>query len=198
MKKIVLISSLVIVLITAAIWVLFFRPQNNSLSNPSVSNTAVVEIKPSETLIQYVDPAGFSFNYPDNLSITNQEIEDDSTYASLILNANGVNGSLRLEISDSKFKTIEEWLKLNQGDSKEVKLGNIQALEVKTKDRLLLGALDQGILFTIEMPLLQEQFWTIVYNKILSDFAFAAPESTNSSAVNSSEDISFEGEEVIE
>ncbi len=198
----VLLLFVALVLIIATIWIVFFRPQNRALSSPSVSSNPIKEIKPSDTLIEYVDPSGFSFSYPDNLSITKNDIVDDSTYSSLTLNANGVNGSLSLEISDSKFKTIEEWLKLNEAAAvaapKEVKLGSLKALEVKTKDRLLVGALDQGILFLIEMPLIDELFWMEVYNKILSEFTFNTPTSTTTGADNSADDVSFEGEEVVE
>ncbi len=188
MKKIVLIG---IVLGLAGLGFLVTQ-------SPQVSQE-VKKVTPSDALKDYSDPSGFSFSYPDNLTLAKKDT-DNSTYADILLSANGVNGSLSLKITDSKFKSIDEWAKLNQGSSKETKLGKLKAMEIKTADRLLLGAFDQGILFTIEMPLIDEDFWNLVYSKILTSFSFTAPVAAGSqSQVNASaDDVSFEGEEVVE
>ena len=185
-------------LVGAIIWVVFPKGQkSSSLSNSLLPVSKQVE--PSETSIDYSDPSGFTFSYPDNLSITKKET-DTNTYADLQLFSKEVNGNLSLKIYDSKFKTLETWVKANQdatvGEPKEVKLGNIKAIEIKTADRLLLGALDQGIFFNIEMPLVEEDFWMKVYSKILADFSFTAPQANTDSS--SDETVSFEGEEVVE
>ena len=70
-------------------------------------------------------------------------------------------------------------------------------MEIITADRLLLGVLDKNIFFTIEMPLLEKDFWQQVYNNVLTTFSFTTPENVNQTE-SSPEDISFEGEEVIE
>lgn len=164
-----------------------------------VASTLLPEAKktvPSSNFLDYADPAGFNFSYPDNLSIIKNDIADNE-YADITLSSKDVNGSLNLKISDSKFKTLDEWIKLNKvaakEEQKEVKLGNLKAIEIKTTDRLYLGALDQGILFTIEIPLIEEEFWMKVYNKVLSGFSFVAPASASGP-----NDVSFEGEEVVE
>ncbi len=179
------------------------RPKNPLISPLNDQKETTAKIQPSQTFKEYSDPSGFSFSYPDNLSLENKEIEDDSVYADIQLFSTGVSGSLNLKISDSKLKSIEEWVKSNSfGETpKEVKLGSLKAFELRLKDRLLLGALDQGVLFTIEMPLVEENFWMEVYEKILADFSFTAPgqESTASQGgSSSSNDVIFEGEEVVE
>ena len=187
-KKIAVFSALILGLIIVFLLISVRNQSKNSISNLP----AQARIQPSETLIEYVDPSGFTFSYPDNLSLTKNETADEGTYADILLSANGVNGSLNLKIVDSEFKSIEEWVK---GTPTEKKLGNLKALEVRLKDRLLLGSLDQGVLFTIEMPLLEEDFWMKVYDKVLANFSFAPPAEA---ATGSSADISFEGEEVVE
>lgn len=195
-KKIVLLGAVLIVVIFG-LWILVLNRPKSPLSDKTA--TLSQQLQPSETLIEYADPSGFSFSYPDNLSLTKNETADEEAYADILLSANGVNGSLNLKIADSKFKSIDEWIKANQTASqeapKEVKLGNLNASEIRLKDRLLLGALDQGVLFTIEMPLLEEDFWLKVYHKILETFSFAPP---SASVGSSSEDVTFEGEEVVE
>lgn len=179
--------------LATAIFILNPHKQRTSLVTPTSLQTAKKTL-PSETFLEYKDPSGFSFNYPDNLSIASNEATSNE-YADLQLSSKDISGSLILRIADSKFPSLDQWQKLNNGTTKEVKLGNLKALEIQTNDRLLLGALDQGILFTIEMPLIEQEFWTKVYNKILTDFAFVAPASgENTSADN----VTFEGEEVVE
>ncbi len=183
-------------MVSAGIFISLNQPQNNL---KSVLTQEKRDPNPSATLKEYTDPVGFSFNYPDNISIQSNEIIDANTYADLQLFSKEVNGNLSLQINDSKYTTIDDWLKVYKilkQPSREVKLGNLKAFEVKTNDRLYLGALDQGIFFTIEVPLLEEDFWMKVYSKVLADFSFTTAE--NTSHVAGSSDISFEGEEVVE
>lgn len=188
-KKLILIVAVIIGLIIIGI--------NFSSNSPVTQPGEVKNINPSETLKEYFDPSGFTMSYPDNLSLTKNDVTDENTYADIQLNSKDVSGSLNLKITDSKFATLDEWLKLNKGVTKEVTLGNLKGMEIMTTDRLLLGALDKGIFFTIEMPLMEKDFWMTVYDQVLTTFSFSAPESVNS-VNSSSEDVSFEGEEVVE
>ncbi|OGE64543.1 hypothetical protein A3J13_00755 [Candidatus Daviesbacteria bacterium RIFCSPLOWO2_02_FULL_36_8] len=201
-RKIIPLVIIIVLLILGA-WYLFFRPSSNLASSTSQSLSTFQTQKkaqPSETLIDYEDPSGFSFSYPDNLSISKADL-DDNTYADLELSSKDVSGSLSLKITDSKFKTLDEWVKLNREASKEepreVKLGTLKAIQITTADRIMLGSLDQGIFFSIEMPKIEEGFWNEVYNKLTSNFSFVSP-STASSQGTSSDDVSFEGEEVVQ
>lgn len=197
MNRRIILAVVIVVLLAIAALFLFRGGQKASLTNP-ISLSIQKAPKPSETYIEHSDPSGFSFSYPDNLSLTKNDV-DENTYADLLLSSNEVSGSLALKIADSKFKSLDEWAKLNKGTTKQVKLGNLDAQEIKTPDRLLLGALDQGILFTIEMPLIEEDFWMKVYSKILSDFSFVTPDTgVSEGSTTSSEDIIFAGEEVVE
>lgn len=202
--------ALVLGLIFVGVFLFFLRQQDPPQDGePDLIETAK-EIKPSETFIDYADPAGFSFSYPDNLSIENNASEDSSdlidpnAYADLQLFSKDVSGSLSIKIADTKLKSLDEWLKANNIPETtipaEKKLGDLKALEVKTNDRIMLASLDQGVLFTVDMPLLEPDFWTKVYDKVLADFAFAAPETTNTASVSnaSADEVIFEGEEVVE
>lgn len=206
MKKIGLV--LVVGLIIIGL-VFFYTQQKNSSKNPLAGLTETTkEIKPSETFIDYSDPAGFSFSYPDNLSLKNSKAEsevDSDAYADLQLYSKDKSGSITLRIVDSEFATSAAWLKANNIPSTTVpvdkKLGELKAVEVKTGDRLLLGTIDQGVLFTVEMPLIEQDFWMKVYEKVLKDFTFAAPpvaDSSQGTSDSSADDVTFEAEEVIE
>lgn len=208
---IIIVSVFVLALIVIALIGTFGKQDKASpIEQPNLTKP-VKEIKPSETFIEYTDPAGFSFSYPDNLSIEKTEIEDPNAYADLQIYSKDVNGSIKLKIVDTKFTSLNAWLDstgakpLSSGNDttgknipSKKKLGNLDALEVKTTDRLMLGALDQKVLFTIEVPLVEEKFWMEVYEKILEEFSFVSPETNTTSGESTSSDVTFEGEEVIE
>lgn len=203
MKKEIVLGLGLAALVGIGIFLLNPSNQKDSLVIPLTNQLEQTKkILPSETLIDYQDPSGFTLSYPDNLSITKNDIEDENTYADIDLTTKGVNGSLSLKISDSKFKTIEEWLNLNKEAAiqppKEVKLGSLTGMEVKLNDRLLLGVLDKGVFFDIEIPLVEEDFWMKVFEKVLVSFSFVSPESASSQIDTSSDAVAFEGEEVVE
>ncbi len=201
-KKSVLILTIIIILAATGFLLLNPTGGKNSLPvSPVTKQKETVKIQPSATLKEYADPSGFSLNYPDNLSLVKNDSADTNTYADIELSAKEISGSLNFKISDSKFATLGEWLKLNKDAAKnppkEVKLGNLKGMEIETADRLLLGALDKGIFFNIEMPLIERDFWTKVYTKVLESFTFASTENAGSTN-QAADDISFEGEEVVE
>lgn len=184
-RKLALIALILAAAVVVSWWLLFAQ-KKPSLSTPQADKQL------PKTFISYTDPAGFSFSYPDNLSLVNNEPKSERTYSDITLTAKGLDGNLSLVISDTNFKTLDEWLKANgTGTSKEVKLGGLKAIETTTNNKLTLGAIDQGILFTIVVPLAdRKDFWMEVYNQILQDFTFVAQAT--------SEDVIFEGEEIIE
>jgi len=197
-QKTLFLIILAVVIVAAGLLYFFSAPKKQSGS--PYSPEIIKEAKPSETFIEYSDPVGFSFKYPDNLSIEKTEEVEASTYADLQLFSKDVSGSLALRISDTKLKTVEDWAKELSGNTpSEKKLGNLKALEVKTSDRLMLGAIDQGVLFSIEVPLIEQEFWMKVYETVLSEFTFIAPAANTAGGVSSGDEgVVFESEEVVE
>jgi hypothetical protein len=208
-RKTIVLGLLAFCLIIGGLIFFFINHPTSQKTGLSIPE-AKKEVTPSKTFIEYEDPSGFSFSYPDNVSLSNRasedidQVSDPDAYAQLQLFSKDKSGSLNLKIADTKFKTLEEWLKANNIPEtltpEEKKLGDLKAFEVKTKDRLMLAALDQGVLFTIESPLIEEAFWNEVYNKVVSDFSFAPPQIADkqASGVTLGEAVVFEGEEVVE
>lgn len=201
---------IVVVLAAGTGLYIFTQPKNLKPLAEPVSQ-APKEVVPSKTFIDYSDPSGFSFSYPDNISIANRASEgsdtavDPNAYADLQLFSKDKNGSLNLKVADTKFKKIEDFLKDNEIPETvvptEKKLGDLKAYEIKTSDRLILASIDQGVLFTVEMPLIEEPFWNEVYAQVVSGFTFAAPEpetTQTAAAVSLEDEVLFEGEEVVE
>ncbi len=177
------------------IWILIFNKPLTALQDPgSSTQTKDKRIEPSQVVKEYSDESGFKFNYPDNLSLEKNEV-DANTYADIKLSAKGINGSLSLKVVDSNFKTLDDWQKNVKGEVKETTLGSLRAREVKLSDRKVLAAIDQRILFTVEMPLVQEDFWMKVSDMVRKDFTFIAGTTLPSA---DSGDVAFEGEENVD
>ncbi len=195
-KKTLVLLLIATVLIIGIVKFVLFPSPKSSLSSPIGQSAEVKEAVPSETTKTYFDPTGFSFNYPDNLSIANNQTTDSASYADIKLTAAGVNGSLNLKIVDSKYKTLDAYFKANNITEvpKDVTLGTLKAQEVILADKITVIAIDQGILFTVDSS--KNEFWNKVYSKVLKDFNFAAPVQDNTTSTG--DDVSFEGEEVVE
>ncbi len=194
-KKTVILLLIAVGLVVGVILVLL-NPKKSLLSTPQTKQETKTQISPSQTLKSYSDPSGFTFSYPDNLSLVNNDPKDNSIYADIQLTAKGVEGSLAIKIVDSKVNSLDDWVKTTKSTQapKEVKLGILKALEITSEDKLLLGSIDQGVLFTMEIP--KKDFWMTVHDQVLADFSFAPPPVSLGSG--SSDSVVFEGEEVAE
>lgn len=205
-KKLALIA-LILAGVMAVSWKYIFLQKKAAFSTPQSEG----QIQPrlnrgqllvSKTVKEYTDPSGFSFNYSDNLSLTNNEIKSERTYADIKLSMKELEGDISIVISDSSFNKLEDWALANSVESStvtEAKLGNLKASEMLNTDRLILGALDQGVLFTVEVKFGDSKdFWMEAYNKILEEFTFAASTANaETTTAISSEEVIFEGEEVV-
>jgi len=200
-NKITLALVVLVVLSLVYVWKILYSYPKASLASPEGISQAVKAV-PSQTLKSYTDPSGFEFSYPDNLSLANNEATDSSTYADIGLTFKGVAGDLSLKIKDSKLKTIEEWAKsISDQTPIPAKLGTLQALELNLGEKIVLGSLDSGVLFTVETTFGDKKdFWKSIYASFLQDFSFAQPTKETTTSVDNSSDqgISFEGEEVVD
>ena len=209
-KKIILVTFFSAVFIVGAI-VLFnireSKEKENSASkvNSQNSRTGVTEKIPSSTLKEYLDQSGFTFNFPDNIKI--EKKENDSLYSDLILSSSEVNGSIIFTVSDSKYDSLENWKDNNLENLtglliNESELGNLSGASVNNKYKITLVVIDQRIEFKMVVDYKDhKKYWENVYKSITDSFAFTSSstsQSTNTNSETSSEEVSFEGEEIIE
>ena len=171
--KTILISSLVtIIVVGSSAWYLF---KNKQTISPLSEDTTTVVLKelPSKTLKEYVDDSGFSFKYPGDVVISKKEINDDDTYTNLELTAKDIRRSILIKITETQLKSIDDWFLENKLATpiKDVELGGLSGKETRALDKLTAVALDQGVLFTIELNSGSE-YWLSVYTTTLSSFAF--------------------------
>ena len=209
-KKIILVAFFSTVFVIGIIVLFSIREseeRKNSASEVNFQNSRISDMEkmPSNTMKKYSDQSGFTFNSPDNIKI--EKKENDSLYADLILSSSEVNGSIAFTVSDSKYDSLEDWknnnlenltgLLINESD-----LGSLSGVSFNNKDKITLIAIDQGIEFKMVVVYKDhKKYWENVYKSIRDSFAFTSPSTSQSTNTNSeapSEEVSFEGEEVIE
>lgn len=192
------------------VWGGFYLVRQREIVSPIAEEFQLIPTDqklPGETLKEYQDASGFKFTYPEDLTLVEEKITDEITYADLKLTSKEASGSLSLRVVDSKLKSLDEWFKENKettssAEVQEINLADIKAKEIKKEDKIFTLALDQGALFTIELnPAKEKGFWEQVYRNLVSTFAFVPQESgqtKESQLPAAGGEIIFEGEEIIE
>ncbi len=187
----------------------FFFARQRKIISPVSEEALLTETAqklPSESLKEYQNDSGFKFSYPADLIISAKEIPQN-VYANLEITSPEASGSISLKVTDSKFKSLDEWFLENKEattsfEVKEIKLADITAKEVKKEDKIFTIALDQEALFTIEVnPANEREFWDRVYRTLISTFVFALEENGQTKEPPppaAGDEIIFEGEEIIE
>ncbi len=141
----------------------------------------------------YTNPAGFSFQYPKSLLLTEKKINDQSIYAWVELTPPQKKGIVSIKLESSDLAKIDDWV--GAGKIKKVKLADLEAREFTDGNQTITLALDQGgVLISITTDLLLP-----AYQQIVSSFIFTQPpQPTINTTGGGGEEIIFEGEEVIQ
>lgn len=218
-KKRVALIGLIAFLIIGIIMLFVFisRQQNEKTASQTTSPTpSPAEISPSTQTKQYQDAAGFEFSYPDDITVETQENESKTVYSDLKLISSEVSGNTTILVEETKSKTIQDFFKKNNIATDEatiasdsVKLAEKDATNVSKENTIETYLIDEGIIFEIKTTWDDEAdatYWKTIHEKIISTFAFVAPEetTTESSGGNAApapadeSAIEFEGEETIE
>lgn len=153
--------------------------------------TAIVE-----KIAEWKDPAGFVFEYPEKLKIDNHP-EDKVNYANLEITDPPENGKILIMAKDTKYADVDVWVKtdkeIKEGKIEDVLLSGLKAKKIILSDgRIMVGTIDEAILFTIEGDFGQSQKLTNIFEKIVESFKMVIPEvaeEETATSKNSSPDI---------
>ncbi len=187
MKKSLAIPIVTIALITIVVVIIFFLLRPKNIVSPISSkdlNTEIVTSReqPSKQLKEYVSDSGFSFNYPDDVLLEERKLTDDTVYEDLYLTSNQTKGNIVIKIADTKIKSLEE-LFPQIVTAKETKIGDLMGREINENNKQTAIALDQGIIFTIEVDHQNQKYWQTVYGTILSSFNFVPQQSSETETI---------------
>lgn len=175
-KKVIIIGVAVAAVLVGLLFATFvlFKPKQEEPVSPAlpIGEPAVV-LAP---LVTWEDPAGFSFDYPGDLD-TDPHEEDEENYAHLEFSADDHPGSIIIWMKDTTYKMIDDWAeKESEAASEQIfdtTLDGHEAKRVMFADgRILTAALDQEVIVLVEMLPGDHQFWTPIYDQIVSSFKF--------------------------
>lgn len=154
---------------------------------------------PAEQTLTWNDPAGFAFKYSSSIKINNHP-EDNVNYAHLDLTANGKQGGVLILAEDSKYKTLDLWFKTDSrvkgGASLDLTLGGKTAKKVSVSSggKVIIGVIDDGLLFTVELNPGAEGYYKKIFDQIVSSFEFTPLPTEKSSSSTSGSGSSGGGE----
>lgn len=205
MKRVVISGLIVLGIVALSLGGLFLLQQKTSPQTQETVSTTLAKKIPSSSQKEYIDPSGFRFSHSEDVTVEEKKSTDSSVYSEVLLTSPRVAGTISLLVADSKVSSIDEWVKektLLPEKVDRVKLGSLDASQVPKLDGVITGALDQGVLFSLDVSWKDDKaFWENVYHTLLSSFSFSQPQSSGSSSTSSSQssnDVIFEGEEVVE
>lgn len=212
MSKSVVIKTIIISIILVGLvgtYTYYFIQYKKTVSpissKPQENKTIVSEKQPAKTLKEYIDSAGFSFKYPENLVVGKKEDKNTTTYANLELTSSQAKGNISIKIEDTNLRLVDEWFVENKlstlsSQIQKIKIGEMEGSEIKDNNKLIAASINQGILFTIVIPQ-DQKYWQTVYNTVLSNFKFVSQQASNVSETqyldNSNTDVVLE-EETLE
>ncbi|HLC94569.1 MAG TPA: hypothetical protein VJH96_03305 [Patescibacteria group bacterium] len=217
MRKKIVIILIIVAFILAGISIYFFVSSSNPQTKEETASpvgeneTAQGEAKqpPSTALKEYTHEAGFTFSYPESLTIQEKQIRDEATYADITVSSGESSGEITIKAEDSKLKTAKEWITAKKiapmpEAIEKVEVADLNGEQFTTATQTITLVFDQGILFSFILTNPDnDQTLGVGYKTITETFAFVEKETTEQTTSQSptsegEEDIISEEEEIIE
>lgn len=198
MNKNIAIVSIIIIVALTIIAAFYMLNSEKTISNTYNQVSITSEKQPSKTLKEHFDDSGFSFKYPIDAQIGNIEIKDNITYSNLELTSSQAKGKILIKIADSQLQSADDWFIKEdlKGDIEAIKIGEISGGQLRIDNKIFAAAINQNILFTIEVDTQKNKYWQSVYNILLSSFSFVPQEESVQTQEPSLDD--FSGDAVLE
>lgn len=205
-KKQWLLTGTVLLVCASVVTGVLFTAKKNQRSAGSLS-TPLPELPGSPS--QYDDPAGFSFQYPNALTIVDETPPNDAYYSLLTLKNSGESMKMTLLVKDTPYKTAAEWMQKDPEAPKNatilgpVSIGGAGGTQYSENGKLLTVAVDQGVVYRIE-SIKDGGFWERAHGQIVSTFMLSDPSAqtknrqSSSPSASSGNNTVYETEEVVQ
>ncbi|MBI2405018.1 hypothetical protein HYV22_02460 [Candidatus Gottesmanbacteria bacterium] len=173
-KRFVFIAVLGIVALAAGTGLLIFS-KKTVIQPPTSIETAPMPT-PAVKLLTWDDPAGFTFSYPEGLTV-NKHDEDQENYAHVELTNTDHPGSLIVWAKDTLAADVVAWVRTEKqfagATILDTTLGNQPAKKIVfPPNKLIIGTIYDELLFTIDAMLEDKTYWTQVQDAVVNSFAF--------------------------
>lgn len=185
-----------------------FRFANRSVpqtARPATSQGATPT--PTVELVDWKDPAGFSFKYPKGLVVDKHD-EDKENYAHIEFTDPSHPGSVIVWAKDTTAADAAGWVKadktLSGAASVDTTLGGLSAKKVVVSGEtrsMTVGTVSDGIVFSVVAASPEGDYWQGVLETITGSFVFDQEEgapATGEAPTTAGGDVSVDEEEVVE
>lgn len=192
MKKLWIVIGVLVVVGVVAGGVIVFSQRNTKVLSPGEAVTSASTPTHGAELTTWNDPAGFSFQYPKDLSVNNHE-EDPDNYAHVELTNKDHPGNIIVWVSDPP----KTWPP-KEGTSIDTTLGGIPAKKIllaSPSAKLIVGTLSDSLLFKVEGTYTDKQYWQPIQDTIVKTFTFT---SDTSAASGQASGDAVDEEEVVQ
>ncbi len=168
MKKKWIIIGVIVVLGIAGSGLYIYSQRNTQVLSPgeAVSGTPT----PSVELTKWTDPAGFTVQYPKELTVDKNE-EDNENYAHFELTNKDHPGGLIVWVKDPPKKWPPTGVTIIDST-----LGGEPAKKIITDTTLSVGCLCEDLLFLVEATLTDKEYWNGIFDTVSNSFAFGSGE----------------------
>lgn len=202
-KNKIIIAAVALVLIVGLVVaaVFFYKPQDKASPLPFAGQDA--GNKKSTQKVEgdeiYKDEAGFSFKYPNGITVADITPSDNVYYSMVSLKRGGQE--MTIAMKDTNFKDAAEWLGKDEAAppgavlSGAVSLAGIPAKQYSAGREFLTIAVDRGVLYLVRSPK-DAGFWDSVHDIAVSTLALSKPEPAT--GTGSGDGAIYEDEEVVE
>lgn len=208
MKKLWIVTGIIVIVGLVAGGTLFFSQKKSQTSTSHVTEATSPTPVPF-MLTTWTDAAGFSFQYPKDLTVNNHE-DDNVNYAHVELTSATHPGSIIVWASDlpTGVTDVASWVKkdasLSAGMVIDTTLGGEPAKKIiisSPTKTLTVGTVSEGLLFSVVGTLTDNEYWSRVHDTITGSFAFTPDTGSSAPASGSnaaSGDQGVDEEEVVQ
>lgn len=155
-------------------------------------------------LLTWNDPNGFTFQYPEGLSVNKHE-EDQDNYAHVELTSKDHPGSIIVWAKDTTATDVNAWVKTEKlfagATVADAMLSGKPAKKIVLADgsKTIVGTIDDDILFTIETLPTDASYWSRIHDMTVRSFTLTAPQlETSASADTPAAEEVVDEEEILE
>ncbi|MBI5614271.1 hypothetical protein HY947_05075 [Candidatus Gottesmanbacteria bacterium] len=208
-KKLIAVALSACVLIASLSSVFVFTKNRENSKRLAQEKIAIVPTPVVEKLAEWKDPAGFSFSYPEGLTVDKHD-EDQENYAHVEMTLKDKPGNVIVWAKDAPISDLATWVKKEKRFTNapvlDTTLGGENAKKIllnSPKKMVIVGALYDGMLVSVESELDEAGEWQKRHESVVSSLVFGEKKTTGSSVSSSDSsdegsDVSIDEEEVIE
>lgn len=199
--NIILVAALIIAAAGALVGGYFLVGRGGSTKGESPGQSVFTFPSNETKKLTYTDSSGFSFSYPEGISISDITPDGDMYYSVLSLTKG--QAAMKISVKDTSSAKVSDWIEKDKEAPKAATLSGattisgISASQYKAGPKLYTVAIDSGVLFLIEGEA-DGGFWEEAQNTVAASFK---REGEDSSSVDSSQgggDAIYEEEEIVE